>query len=134
MIECLARLGFSGAARDNLFMRQLQLFTSAEMAKMRDRTRSRNYSPVIDEFRREHARHRAWGLERRHAEKLRRIHAGSDEPPDRLVGNRPPTVPPPELGAASPPQPRRGNDAPRPTLDGHPLTRHTGAADRPVSR
>lgn len=40
---------------------------------MRDRTASRNYSPFKDEFRREHERRRAWGLKRRHAERLRRI-------------------------------------------------------------
>src|SRR5262249_50675137 len=45
--------------------------------KMRDRTAARNYSPAAEEFRREHARQRAWGLERRHAEKLRRIHGDS---------------------------------------------------------
>jgi hypothetical protein len=42
-------------------MRQLQLFASAELAQMRDRTASRNYSPERDEFRREHERHRNWG-------------------------------------------------------------------------
>ncbi|HEV7709548.1 MAG TPA: hypothetical protein VGP16_15220 [Asanoa sp.] len=41
-------------------MRQLQLFTSAELAGMRDRTAARNYSPEGEEFRREHERHRAW--------------------------------------------------------------------------
>ncbi|REG00309.1 hypothetical protein DFJ67_6360 [Asanoa ferruginea] len=40
---------------------------------MRDRTASRNYSPAGEEFRRKHQRHRAWGLTRRHAERLRRI-------------------------------------------------------------
>jgi hypothetical protein len=54
-------------------VRQLQFFTSAEMAQMRDRTRSRNYSAERDEFRREHERHRAWGLQQRHARKLRRL-------------------------------------------------------------
>ena len=39
---------------------------------MRDRTRRRNYSVAAEEFRREHERHRAWGLQRRHAEKLSR--------------------------------------------------------------
>jgi hypothetical protein len=53
-------------------MRQLQLFTSAALAEMRDRTASRNYSPEREEFRREHARHRAWGLLQRHGERLRR--------------------------------------------------------------
>ena len=58
--------------RDNLPMRQLQLFTPAELAGMRDRTASRSYSPAADEFRRIHERHRRWGLARRHAERLRR--------------------------------------------------------------
>jgi hypothetical protein len=53
-------------------MRQLELFTVAELAEMRDRTRSRRYSPANEQFRREHARRRSWGLARRHAEKLRR--------------------------------------------------------------
>ena len=56
-------------------MRQLQFFTTAELAKMRDRTKSRSYSPAGDEFRRIHERHRAWGLKRRHAERLRQIQA-----------------------------------------------------------
>ena len=55
-------------------MRQLSLFTPAQVAGMRDRTASRNYSPGRDQFRREHERHRAWGLARRHAERLRRLH------------------------------------------------------------
>src|SRR3954452_19427735 len=54
-------------------MRQLQLFTTAELATMRDRTRSRKYSPEKDEFRREHERHRSWGLKRRHAERQRHV-------------------------------------------------------------
>ena len=40
---------------------------------MRDRTASRNYSTERDEFRREHERRRAFGLQRRHAERLRRL-------------------------------------------------------------
>ena len=39
---------------------------------MRDRTASRSYSPEAEEFRRIHEKRRAWGLQRRHAEKLRR--------------------------------------------------------------
>jgi hypothetical protein len=54
-------------------MRQLSLFTPAELAGMRDRTASRDYSPGRDEFRREHQRHRVIGLARRHAERLRRL-------------------------------------------------------------
>ena len=60
-------------------MRQLQLFTRAELAAMRDPTASRNYSPERDKFRREHQRHRTWGLARRHAEKLRRARDGGRE-------------------------------------------------------
>ncbi|WP_203833671.1 hypothetical protein, partial [Actinoplanes campanulatus] len=39
---------------------------------MRDRSARRNHSPAAEQFRREHERHRAWGLHRRHAERLRR--------------------------------------------------------------
>jgi len=62
-------------------MRQLSMFTLAELAGMRDRTASRNYSPDRDEFRREHERHRAWGLARRHAERLRRLRRIPQDPP-----------------------------------------------------
>ncbi|PWK44158.1 hypothetical protein BC793_11233 [Actinoplanes xinjiangensis] len=47
---------------------------------MRDRTASRNYSAERNEFRRQHERHRAWGLQRRHAEKLRRLHPSRPGP------------------------------------------------------
>src|SRR3954470_5053430 len=67
------------ARRDNLFMRQLQFFTNVELAAMRDRTKARNYSAEGDEFRREHARHRHWGLARRHARKLCRSNGCSAE-------------------------------------------------------
>jgi hypothetical protein len=43
-------------------MRKLQIFTTAELAAMRDRTASRKYSPARVEFRRAHQRHRGWGL------------------------------------------------------------------------
>ena len=56
-------------------MRQLGLFTSAQLAVMRDRTASRSYSPAGDEFRRRHQRQRAWGLTQRHAERLRQVRA-----------------------------------------------------------
>jgi hypothetical protein len=62
-------------------MRQLQFFTSAELATMRDRTKSRNYSPGNDEFRREHERHRAWGLSQRHARKLQRLGSAQTSKP-----------------------------------------------------
>jgi len=40
---------------------------------MRDRSRARNYSASRAEFRRAHERHRAWGLQRRHSERLRQV-------------------------------------------------------------
>jgi hypothetical protein len=43
---------------------------------MRDRTKSRRYSPAKEAFRREHERHRAWGLAQRHSRKLRELHGG----------------------------------------------------------
>jgi hypothetical protein len=49
---------------------QLQLFTRPVTAALRDRTKRRNYSPEMDEFRLEHARRRRWGLKQRHAQKL----------------------------------------------------------------
>ncbi len=47
---------------------------------MRDRTASRRYSPQGEEFRRDHARHRAWGLARRHAERLRQLRVSRGAP------------------------------------------------------
>jgi hypothetical protein len=61
-------------------MRQLQLFTTTELAAMRDRSASRSYSPAGEAFRREHERHRAWGLTQRHAERLRQLHGSDCEP------------------------------------------------------
>jgi hypothetical protein len=62
-------------------MRQLQLFTTAQLATMRDTTKRRNYSDEAEKFRREHQRHRVWGMTQRHARKLRSIygHIPSDE-------------------------------------------------------
>src|SRR6185295_2002637 len=57
---------------DNFGMGQLGFFTRVQLAEMRDRTKSRRYSPEAEAFRRDHARHRAWGLTQRHAQKLRR--------------------------------------------------------------
>lgn len=64
-------------------MRQLELFTRPQLAAMRDRTAARNYSPEGEKFRREHERHRAWGLKRRHAEKLRRIRDSGRQSPEK---------------------------------------------------
>jgi hypothetical protein len=62
---------------DNERVPQLQLFPRAELARMRDRTASRSYSPAAEKFRREHERHLAWGKARRHAERLRQIREAS---------------------------------------------------------
>jgi len=79
-------------------MRQLQFFSTAELAAMRDRTASRNHSPGHDEFRREHERHRAWGLARRHAERLRRVRdASRDSPAANTHDNRRDNRPPPRM-------------------------------------
>ena len=66
--------------RDNGPMRQLQLFTTAELSRMRDRTASRTYSPERDEFRRVHEHHRAWGLIQRHRQRLRHLRNTSRAP------------------------------------------------------
>jgi len=84
----------AGFCWDNLSMRQLQLFTSAQLAKMRDRTASRSYSPVGDEFRREQAIRRAFGKQRRHAERRYRVMAGSR-------GGTPPAIPDSPPGRAA---------------------------------
>jgi hypothetical protein len=55
-------------------MRQLELFTRAQLATMRDRTRRRNYSAAAEGFRDTHQRHRAWGLTQRHNRKLSRLY------------------------------------------------------------
>ncbi len=56
------------------------MFGPAVMAGMRDRSRSRRCSTEHDAFRREHERHRAWGLQRRHAQRLRHAHDKRAEP------------------------------------------------------
>jgi hypothetical protein len=74
-----SRVRIGVGLRENLAMeRQLQFFTSAQLATMRDRTASRNYSPERDEFRRMHERHRAWGKARRHAERPRRLREAAE--------------------------------------------------------
>ncbi|MEV6930767.1 hypothetical protein AB0M46_40630 [Dactylosporangium sp. NPDC051485] len=90
-----------GEVGDNQYMGQLSFFSRTELAAMRDRTRSRRYCPATEQFRREHERHRAWGLAQRHAEKLRRIHGGvppvtaaDDQRPDPAPAPVPPTLPP----------------------------------------
>jgi hypothetical protein len=44
---------------------------------MRDPTKRRNYSVEAEEFRREHAARRVWGLQQRHARKMRSLHGST---------------------------------------------------------
>ncbi|GAA2611644.1 hypothetical protein Adu01nite_23890 [Paractinoplanes durhamensis] len=67
--------------RKNFGMRQLQFFTTVELAKMRDRTARRNYSEVAEEFRRTHRRDRARGLPRRHPQRLYHAWQHGTDPP-----------------------------------------------------
>src|ERR1700710_2125997 len=103
-------------------MRQLQFFTTKELAVMRDRTAARNYSPAGEEFRREHQRHRAWGLTQRHAERLRR--ADRDRRTQTAGENSPEPVSP----TSTPP-----NHTVRPTASPDVAARHhqPGGADKP---
>ncbi|WP_203817764.1 hypothetical protein, partial [Paractinoplanes ferrugineus] len=56
---------------------QLSFFSRPVTVALRDRTRARNWSPGNDEFRREHERHRRWGLARRYGWKTCRSHGCS---------------------------------------------------------
>ncbi|MEU4236657.1 hypothetical protein [Actinoplanes sp. NPDC026619] len=80
MINRSSGADFPKALRDNIYMRQMSLFSRAEIAAMRDRTASRNYSPEMEEFRREHKIRRAFGKARRHEERDWRVLAGSRDP------------------------------------------------------
>ncbi|MCW2143603.1 hypothetical protein BXY51_008200 [Actinoplanes cyaneus] len=73
----VVRLTPGSRGRDNQMVAQMSLFSRAEVAGMRDRTLARNYSAEREEFRREHERHRAWGLRQRHARKLVRAGWGA---------------------------------------------------------
>uniref|UniRef100_UPI001C84FD5B hypothetical protein n=1 Tax=Paractinoplanes polyasparticus TaxID=2856853 RepID=UPI001C84FD5B len=98
MIKSRWGRAFIGPVRENVCMRQLQLFNTVELAKMRDRTKARNWSPAGDEFRREHERHRAWGLQQRHAAKaayLRRARRAAE--PRDLSASTPIPADPPEI-------------------------------------
>jgi hypothetical protein len=67
-------LHFSTGLRKDIRMGQMSFFSRAETAAMRDRTKARNYDPGRHEFRRQQRIRRDCGLQRRHAEKLRRLH------------------------------------------------------------
>jgi hypothetical protein len=61
--------------RDNFWVvGQIGLFSRAQIASMRDRTKRRNYSEEAEEFRRDHARRRRYGLAQRHAQKLTHLY------------------------------------------------------------
>jgi len=74
-------------------MPQMSLFSRSEIAGMRDWSAARNHCPERDAFRREHERHRAWGLRRRHAEKLRHVRSAPPEAPAARGGPTPPAIP-----------------------------------------
>jgi hypothetical protein len=52
----------------------MSFFTGAQTASMRDRTKRRNYSAEAEKFRGEQSVRRSWGLQQRHAGKMRRLH------------------------------------------------------------
>ncbi len=102
-------------------MRQLQLFSTAELAVMRDRTASRRYSAEREEFRREHARRRAWGLAQRHATKLHRLRGSGCE--ERPASVRSPARPmATRSAAASAPRPEKVCRPAAPAADPVPAT------------
>jgi hypothetical protein len=106
---------------------------------MRDRTASRNYSAEREEFRREHERHREWGLRRRHAEKLQRIRQRDSGPPSKpatagVQGPRAadsPRRPAPPIPAAVLPGPRRAVTRPATPPTGRFGARRATPAPRP---
>jgi len=133
-------LPVNGWVRDNWWVRQLSLFDRATTTAMRDRTRSRNYSPERDEFRRDHERRRYWGLKRRHAEKLRQIH-GDRPPPTTPPANddrrarptptpTPPAVPAPVAATPPPVSSEPAAPAPRPA---HPRVTASPVAAAPTA-
>src|SRR5262249_39040198 len=77
----IRRLPLARRRRENCFVAQIGLFSRAQITAMRDRTRSRNYSPERDAFRREHQRHRDWGLTQRYARKERHLRAAAANRP-----------------------------------------------------
>ena len=87
-------------------MRQLELFSRSQLSSLRDRTASRNYSVERDQFRREHQRHREWGLRQRHGRRSMylRIHGDITPPADRDT-SRPASTPVPEPADTPVPEP-----------------------------
>ncbi|GAA2576715.1 hypothetical protein GCM10010435_61070 [Winogradskya consettensis] len=64
---------------------QLEIFTTVELAWMRDPTRRRNYSPATEEFRREHKVRRAFGKALGHTTRLRRDSPEARTPDGKLI-------------------------------------------------
>ena len=84
-------------------MRQLQFFTTTQLATMRNRSGARNHSPAAEAFRRTHQRHRAWGLSQRHAERLRRMtNSPAAQRPGPAHDERPPATHEQDFVASSP--------------------------------
>jgi hypothetical protein len=102
-------------------MGQPGLFSRSQSATMRDRTKLRNYSPEADKFRRDHKRHRDWGLTQRHARRLRQIRDRSDcsRTPSTAGNPRPSTAGNPRPSTAGNPRPSTAGD-PRPDQARHP--------------
>jgi hypothetical protein len=100
------------------------LFTPAHTAAMRDHTKRRNYSEEAEQFRREHAIRRDWGLEQRHARKLRRLYGSTTAAwaafHDRVEELQSPARPAPTDGEAGPPA-RAGSDIVTETLSANPI-------------
>jgi hypothetical protein len=122
-------------------MGQLQLFSRAELSGMRDKTRARNYSASRDEFRRDHERRRARGLQRRHAERLRHVREQQAGcwPEDLQIApagvqavatRRPPLSP----RAGIPPRPRVGPPIGPASPPPHPPARPTAPAGQANTR
>jgi hypothetical protein len=104
---------FLAMMRDNFRVAQLSLFSRSQVAAMRDRTKARNYSAAAEEFRREHKRHRDWGLAQRHSRRLRQLRererGHGRQPADAVEDDRPD----PEIGR---PGPGIGPPHPEPTM------------------
>ncbi|GAA2595490.1 hypothetical protein GCM10010435_88160 [Winogradskya consettensis] len=64
---------------------QLEIFTTVELAWMRDPTRRRNYSAATEKFRREHKVRRAFGKALGHTTRLRRDSPEARTPDGKLI-------------------------------------------------
>jgi hypothetical protein len=110
-------------------MGQLGLFSAAQLAVMRDPTARRNYSAEAEEFRREHKRHRDWGLKRRYAEKARRAGGGHNGSREQSVTVRDSSPPAASASAATPSLASAGQTAIRPPATAQAMTRQRPAGE-----